>query len=150
MAAATHLPPRHPGLGMYHVVLAVAPDDDHRQEKVDAVAGLPRAAGAVRATVVHVAEPETDVTDVPAVADTLARFEAAGVDATAVRGDDRPTEALLGLGRKTDADAICVAGRQESPAGKRQLHPGAQRVLLKADCPVLVTGEAGEAAAEHV
>lgn len=133
---------------MYHVVLAVAPDDDHREEKVDTVASLP--GEEIRATVVHVAEPETDVTDVPAVADTLAQFEAAGVDATAVRGDGRPTEALLDLARKTDADAICVAGRQESPAGKRQLHPGAQRVLLKADCPVLVTGEAGDGAADHV
>jgi nucleotide-binding universal stress UspA family protein len=133
---------------MYHVVLAVAPDDTHREEKVHAVASLP--GEAVRVTAIHVAEPGTDVTAVPAVADTLSRFEAAGVEATAVRGEGRPTEALLERAHEADADAVCVAGRQKSPAGKRQLHPGAQQVLLKADCPVLVTGEAGEGAAEHV
>lgn len=135
---------------MYHVVLAVAPDDDHLTEKVAAVAGLPCATDAVRATVVHVADPGTDVAAVPAVADALAEFDATGVDATAVRGEGRPTEALLDVAQEADADAICVAGREESPAGKRQLHPGAQQVLLKADCPVLVTGETGGGAAEHV
>jgi hypothetical protein len=80
------------------VVLAVAPGDTHREEKADAVASLP--GEAVRMTAVHVAEPGTDVTTVPAVAATLDRFEAAGVEATAVRGECRPMEALLELARR--------------------------------------------------
>jgi nucleotide-binding universal stress UspA family protein len=136
---------------MYHVVVAVAPNDAHVAEKVAAVTGLPRATDAVRVTLVHVADPGTDVTTVPAVADALELFADAAVVAEAVRADGRPTEALLRVARERAADCICVAGRKQSPAGKRQLHPGAQQVLLNADCPVLVTGDAdGDAGADHV
>jgi nucleotide-binding universal stress UspA family protein len=136
---------------MYQVVVAVAPNDAHVAEKVAAVAGLPAATDAVGVTLVHVADPGTDVTAVPAVADALDRFAEAGVAAEAVRADGRPTEAVLRSARERGADCICVAGRKQSPAGKRQLHPGAQQVLLNADCPVLVTGDAGDGeGAEHV
>lgn len=136
---------------MYHVAVAIAPDDAHVDEKVAAIADLPHADDAVRVTLVHVAEPGTDVTTVPAVADTLDRFAESGVAAEAVRADGRPTEALLQTARERAADCLCVAGREQSPAGKHQLHPGAQQVLLNADCPVLVTGEsAGGAGAGHV
>ncbi|WP_276261258.1 universal stress protein [Haloglomus litoreum] len=135
---------------MYHVVVAVAPEDAHVAEKVAAVTGLPGAADAVRVTLVHVAEPGTDVAAVPAVADALSLFAEAGVAAEAVRADGRPTEAVLRIAGERAADCICVAGREESPAGKRQLHPGAQQILLRADCPVLVTGDAPEGDADHV
>jgi nucleotide-binding universal stress UspA family protein len=138
---------------MYHAVLAIAPDDDRVAEKVDAVTGLPAAAASVRATVVHVAEVGTDVRSVPAVATALDRFADAGVEATAVREEGRPTEAVLAVARETDADCICVAGREQSPAGKRVLSPGAQQVLLNADRPVLVTEAADgamSAGADHV
>jgi nucleotide-binding universal stress UspA family protein len=138
---------------MYHAVLAIAPEDDRVAEKVDAVTGLPAAVESVRATVVHVADPGTDVTSVPAVAAALERFAEAGVEATAVRDESRPTDAVLAVARETDADCICVAGREQSPAGKRVLSPSAEQVLLNADCVVLVTGAADgamSAGADHV
>jgi nucleotide-binding universal stress UspA family protein len=136
---------------MYHVVVAVAPDDGHVAEKVATVAGLPGAADAIRVTLVHVADTGVDVTTVPAVAETMERFAAAKVAVEAIRAEGRPTEAVLRVARQRDADCICVAGRERSPAGKRQLHPGAQQVLLNADCPVLVTGDtAPEPGADHV
>lgn len=136
---------------MYHVVVAIAPDDGDVDAKVAAVADLPGASEGVRVTLVHVAPPGTDVTAVPAVAEALETFHERGVAAEAVRADGRPTEALLRVARQREADCICVAGRERSPAGKRQLHPGAQQVLLNADCPVLVTGETvPEGGADHV
>jgi nucleotide-binding universal stress UspA family protein len=136
---------------MYHVAMPIAPDDERRDEKVDAVTALPHAADAVRITVVHVAEAGTDVTSVPAVADALDRLAAAGLAAETVRSEERPTEALLQVAADRDIDAICVAGRRATPAGKRRLGAGAQQVLLRADCPVLVTGDTGDAgAADHV
>jgi nucleotide-binding universal stress UspA family protein len=136
---------------MYHVVVPVAPDDTQVATKVSTVAGLPGATEAVRVTLVHVADPGTDVTAVPAVADAIDRFAAAEIAVEAVRVEGRPTEAVLRVAQERAADCICVAGRERSPAGKRQLHPAAERILLNADCPVLVTGEeAGDAAADHV
>jgi nucleotide-binding universal stress UspA family protein len=136
---------------MYHVVVPVAPDDGQVATKVATVAGLPRATEAVRVTLVHVADPGVDVTAVPAVADTVDRFAAAEVAVEAVRTEGRPTEAVLRVAQERGADCICVAGRERSPAGKRRLHPAAERILLNADCPVLVTGEeTSDAAADHV
>jgi nucleotide-binding universal stress UspA family protein len=135
---------------MYEVVLAVAPADEHRDAKAEAVLGLPGAAGTVRATVVHVADPGTDVTAIPSVAAVLERFEDAGVACRARRGEGRPTRALLDAATAVDADRIVVAGRRRSPAGKLQLHPGARQVALNADCPVVVTGASAESGATHV
>jgi len=53
---------------MYHLVLAVPPEDDHLEDKLDAVGSLPEAAESVRVTVVHVHDGDVDVEAVPAVA----------------------------------------------------------------------------------
>jgi nucleotide-binding universal stress UspA family protein len=136
---------------VYHVALPIAPEDAHVEEKVAAVVGLPHATDAVRVTLVHVAESGTDVASVPAVADALAQFDAADVAAESVRGEGRPSEALLKAAAERDADCICVAGRDRSPAGKRQLTPGSQQILLTADPPVLVAGSVeADRGADHV
>ncbi len=127
---------------MYHIALAVQADDEHVGDKVDAVTGLPDAARSVRVTVVHVHEGEPAVESVPAVAETLDRLAAADVE-TAVRGvvDEDATRGLLDVVADLDVDAICIGGRRRSPAGKLQLKPGAQEVLLRAEVPVLVAGD---------
>lgn len=127
---------------MYHVALAVQTDDDHVEDKADAITGLPDPTGSVRVTVVHVHDGEPNVESVPAVRDALDRLEAAGVE-TAVVGvvDEDTTRGLLDAVDDLAVDAICVGGRRRSPAGKLQLKPGAQEVLLRAATPVLVAGD---------
>jgi nucleotide-binding universal stress UspA family protein len=127
---------------MYHVALAVQPEEEHLGDKVDAVAGLPDAADTVRVTVVHVHDGERPVESVPAVTDARERLETAGVR-TAVHGgvDQDPTRGLLNAVADLDVDAICIGGRRRSPAGKLQLKPGAQEVLLRAEVPVVVAGD---------
>jgi len=127
---------------MYHIALAVQPDDEHLGDKVDAVTALPDAAGAIRVTVVHVSEADRDAEAVPAVADAVDRLTGAGVEATVrdVTGE-APAPGLLAAAAELDPDAICIGGRRRSPAGKLQLKPGAQEVLLRAEVPVLVAGD---------
>jgi nucleotide-binding universal stress UspA family protein len=126
---------------MYDVALAVQPDDEHLGDKVDAVTGIPDAAGAVRVTIVHVHDGDAAVESVPAVVDAQERLVDAGVR-TAVRGEvaEDPTRGLLDAAADLGVDAICIGGRRRSPAGKLQLKPGAEEVLLRAEVPVVVAG----------
>jgi nucleotide-binding universal stress UspA family protein len=127
---------------MYHVALAVKPNDGHLGDKVDAVTDLPDVAGSVRVTVVHVHDGDAAVASVPAVADALDRLAAADVE-TAVSEEvaEDPARGLLAAAHALAVDAICIGGRRRSPAGKLQLKPGAQEVLLGAAVPVVVAGD---------
>lgn len=127
---------------MYHVALAVQSDDDHLGSKLDAVTALPDATGAVTVTVVHVHDDDREVAAVPSVREALDRLEVADVETT-VRGvlADDPPDGLLEAAETLDVDAICIGGRRRSPAGKLQLKPGAQEVLLRGKVPVLVAGD---------
>jgi len=127
---------------MYHIALAVQADDDHIGDKVDAVADLPDASDSVRVTVVHVHDGDAAVDDVPAVVETREHLRSAGVETT-VRGvvDEDSTRGLLEAVGDLDVEAVCVGGRRRSPAGKLQIKPGAQEVLLRAEVPVLVAGD---------
>lgn len=128
---------------MYHVVAGVGRDDDQAAEKAAAIAALPRAADAVRVTVVHATDdPALDPAAVGSVATVLDHLATAGVDAEAITVDGSPTRAVLDAAARVDADCICVGGRRRSPAGKRQLKSGAQQVILRTDLPVLVAGSA--------
>ncbi len=128
---------------MYHLALAVPPEDDHLEDKLDAAASLPDAEGSVRVTVVHVHDGDAAVEEVPGVARALDALRTAGVEATALGVEADPTEGLLSAVDDLAADAVCIGGRHRSPAGKLQLTPGAQRVLLRAEVPVVVAGDPG-------
>jgi nucleotide-binding universal stress UspA family protein len=123
---------------MYHVVMGVAPDDDTLDEKLGAVIDLP---SPVRVSVVHVTDGADDVTSVPSVAHALDTLTTAGIEAEAVAASGDPTQAILDHAAGTDADCICVGARQRTPAGKRGLRPGGQRIVVTADRPVLVVGD---------
>ena len=126
---------------MYHLALAVPPEDDHLDDKLDAVGSLPEAAESVRVTVVHVHDGDVNVKTVPAVARALDALRTVGVETTALGVDGDPTEELLSAADDLAVDAVCIGGRRRSPAGKLQLKPGAQRVLLRAAVPVIVAGD---------
>ena len=127
---------------MYHVVVGVAPEDDQIRDKVAAIADLPGAAEAVRATVVHFHDGDEPVASVPAVAETLEALEDAGIDADVYDTDgENAPEGLLEVADGLEADLLCIGGRHRSPAGKLQLKTGAQEVILRATVPVLVAGD---------
>lgn len=129
---------------MYHVVMAVSTDDEGLAAKVDTVADLPTATEAVRVTLVHVhaGDDGEKIADRPAVSEALERCSEAGLQAepyglVAETAPDGLVEAIETL----DPDLVCLGGRRRSPAGKRQLKPGAQEVILQAGPPVVIAGE---------
>lgn len=127
---------------MYHVVMGIASDDDQLGDKVDAVSELADAGASVRVTLVHVYDGDGAVEDVPAVADGLELLGDAGIE-TSVHDprDESPRRGVVDAAADLDADVICIGGRQRSPAGKLQMKTGAQQIVLRAGCPVLVAGE---------
>lgn len=127
---------------MYHIALAVQADGEHLGDKVDAVTALPDAAGSITVTVVHVHDDDRTVASVPSVREAVARLDGADIE-TAVRGvrGEDPSRGLLEAADDIGVDAFCIGGRRRSPAGKLQLKPGAQEVLLRAEVPVLVAGD---------
>lgn len=56
--------------------------------------------------------------------------------------------AILRVSDEVGADAIVVGGRQRSPSGKALFGSTAQRVLLRADCPVTFVKARPDAEAE--
>lgn len=127
---------------MYHVVMGVGPEDEQALQKAEAVADLPGRAD-VAVTIVHVATDESAAEEVPAVRRARESLADTGVEvALEVRDGANPTEVVLAVAEDLEADCICVGGRRRSPAGKLQLRSGAQAVILNADVPVLVAGDA--------
>ncbi|MEF8808352.1 universal stress protein [Natronomonas sp.] len=128
---------------MFHVAMAVSADDEGLAAKVETVADLPGATEAVRVTLVHVHAGDDDkITDRPAVSEALERCSEAGLQAEAygVVAENAPN-GLVDAIETLDPDLVCLGGRHRSPAGKRQLKPGAQEVILQAGPPVVIAGE---------
>lgn len=127
---------------MYRVVMGVAPADEQALDKATAIANLPgeRERGV---TLVHVVEEGDDAAaaSVPAVEHARDFLDANDIETDLVVDTGNPTDVLLAVAEDRGADLLCVAGRRRSPAGKLQLRPGAQAVILNADVPVLVAGD---------
>ncbi|PSQ43661.1 universal stress protein [Halobacteriales archaeon QS_9_68_42] len=127
---------------MYHVALGIPREDEHLENKLEAVAALPDAETSVRVSVVYVHDGEADVGSVPTIAEATDRLGSAGIEASVHNiVDEDPAAGLLEAAGELDPDAIYIGGRRRSPAGKLQLKPGAQEVLLRAEVPVIVAGD---------
>lgn len=64
-------------------------------------------------------------------------FEEANVPVDLREGSGDPAESIIRHAEELDADAICIAGRKRSPAGKMLFGSVSQSVILNADRPVL-------------
>jgi len=98
-----------------------------------------------RAYLLHdfVDNPEgASVTQVDAVKRAQEHLEDAGVAVELREGSGDPAESILETAEELDADAICVAGRNRSPAGKVLFGSVTQSVVLNTDRPVLICSEA--------
>ncbi len=127
---------------MYHVVMGVSREDDHLVDKVETVTGLPAASDAIRVTLVHIQESGDAIESIPEVAKARELLAEAGVEVAIHDPDDaHPAGSLIDTASALDADLLCIGGRHRSAAGKLQLKQGAQRILLRATCPVVIAGD---------
>jgi len=128
---------------MYHVVIAVDEESDRAQRQARAVADLPQSADEVRATLLHVFTENPDgasATQIGSVRRAEEFLDNEGVESEIAERSGDPAVAVLEFAQETDADCICVGGRNRSPAGKAIFGSVSQSVILQADRPVLVTG----------
>lgn len=80
------------------------------------------------------------VTQIESVSRAQQIFEDAGVSVELREGSGDPAVSIIEMADKIDADAICVAGRKRSPAGKALFGSVSQSVILNTDRPVLTCG----------
>jgi len=64
-------------------------------------------------------------------------FESAGVSVEIREESGDPAESIIATAESLDADAICIAGRKRSPAGKMLFGSVSQSVILNTERPVL-------------
>jgi len=83
------------------------------------------------------------VTQVQSVKRAAELFEEAGVEVELREGSGEPAESIIETADELDADAICIAGRKRSPAGKMLFGSVSQSVILNTERPVLICS-AGE------
>ncbi|MEF8757069.1 MAG: universal stress protein [Halobacteriales archaeon] len=68
-------------------------------------------------------------------------LEAAGVAVSLREGSGDPVESIIEMAADLDVDAVCVAGRKRSPAGKMLFGSVSQSLVLESDRPVLLCSE---------
>lgn len=140
---------------MYRVLLAISGAEDHESERVtDALESMPMAPDEVKISIVNVFE-EFEVTDEGAtvssddlyeetelpeeVEEARTRLRDDGYEVEVVREHGDPTEKILEIADRIDADLIAMGGRQMTPVGKVIFGSTTQAVMLEAERPVLVT-----------
>jgi nucleotide-binding universal stress UspA family protein len=131
---------------MRDVLLPIDTDDDRAQTQVDTVVDLFDA----DSTVAHLLHDFTDnpegasVTQVGPVKHAADALEDAGFEVAYHETSGDPAEAIIDAGDELGVDAIVVAGRKRSPAGKALFGSVTQSVILGTDRPVIVGGESAE------
>jgi len=95
----------------------------------------------VQAHLLHVFDESADraVSDVAAVDRARGILADAGIPVTFRSGSGHPPTAILEAAADVDADAICLAGRKRSPAGKMLFGSVSQSVILNTERPVLLS-----------
>lgn len=125
---------------MTHIVLAVDDDEARAEKSAEGITDLGWDLDSLTVTVLHVFDenPEgasvTQVSSVRAAKDVL---EAAGIDVELDEASGDPTEHIIKYARTHDADAIALAGRKRTPAGKAVFGSVSQSVMLESTIPVL-------------
>lgn len=97
-----------------------------------------------RAYLLHdfVDNPEgASVTQVDAVKRAQERLTDAGIAVELREGSGDPAASIIETADELDVHAICVAGRNRTPAGKVLFGSVTQSVVLNTDRPVLICGE---------
>ncbi|MFC6784764.1 universal stress protein [Halobaculum halobium] len=145
---------------MYHVLLAVDDDEDRTADQIETVRSLP-GRDELQVTVLHVHETvdapadeagrsviesiNDDIGDLQGLPDTATTVRDAiddlgvSVEVTERTGD--AAQEVLAEADERDVDAILLAARKRSPAGKALFGSVTQRVIIDGDRPVIVAGD---------
>lgn len=141
---------------MYKVLLAIDSDEQRATKAAEAVRSLPGSPADLDVTILNVFEEfdvsdgesrvrsedffdESDSPDSVSAVEAILEEEGISVATRLEHGD--PAETIVSIADEIDADAIAIAGRKRSPAGKVLFGSVAQAVMLSADQPVLVVIE---------
>ena len=125
---------------MTHIVLAVDDDEARAEESAEGIADLDWDIGSMTVTVLHVFDENPEGANVSQIgAARVARdiLEEAGIDVELDEVSGDPTEHIIKYARTHDADAIALAGRKRTPAGKAVFGSVSQSVMLESTIPVL-------------
>jgi nucleotide-binding universal stress UspA family protein len=131
---------------MRDVLVPIDTDDERANAQADTVVDLFDA----DSTVVHLFHDFTDnpegasVSQVGAVKHAADALETAGFEVSYNETSGDPAESIIEMGDELDVDAIVLAGRKRSPAGKALFGSVSQSVILGTDRPVIVCGESAE------
>jgi len=132
---------------MYHVVIGVDDNEERAMACAQAVADLPGDVSEKRVTVIHsfTDNPSgASATQLASVRDVTDFLEERGIEVEVAESSGDPADQLLEVAQEADANLIVVAGRKRSPTGKALFGSVTQSVILNAERPVMVAGEARE------
>lgn len=131
---------------MYRALLAMDTNEDRAEALVDALLALPDPSEHVHAVVFHcfTDNPEgTSINQLKSVRNAVDRLEDAGVDLAMVETSGDPVGEIVDAAEDRAVDAIYLAGRKLSPAGKVLFGSVTQGVALNTDRPVVICGREG-------
>lgn len=131
---------------MKDVLIGIDENEKRANAQAETVVDLFDAAD-VRVHLLHdfVDNPEgASVVQVGAVNHAADVFEEHGFEVEYHEGSGDPADSIVDLADELDADAICVAGRKRSPAGKMLFGSVTQNVILQTERPVLVCSPASD------
>jgi nucleotide-binding universal stress UspA family protein len=130
---------------MYHVVIGVDDNEERALACARAAADLPGDASEKRVTVIHsfTDNPSgASASQLASVRDVTDFLEGEEIEVEVAESSGDPADQLLETARELDADLIVVAGRKRSPTGKALFGSVTQSIILNAERPVMVAGEA--------
>lgn len=131
---------------MNHVLLSIDTDDNRSVDQADTVRDLFEA----EHTTAHLLHVFTDnpqgasVRQLGSVRRAAEVLEDAGIELQYHEKSGEPPASIMETAAEIDADAICIAGRNRSPAGKALFGSVSQEVILSTDRPVIVCGSVEE------
>lgn len=135
---------------MYRILLAVDANEERAVSIAEAVAEFPGVPEEVEGVILNVfnefdagsvdSKDLYDESEFPqSVSAAREVLEREGISVSQRRAHGQPAETIVSFANEIEAEAIALAGRKRTPAGKVIFGSVTQSVLLSADCPVFVT-----------
>ena len=126
---------------MYTIVAGVDTDADRARRVAEEITTLPIEDKRVILTHLFEKNPEgASIDQVGAARRARELLESHDVEVEFEERSGDPATGVIDVADDTDADLICVAGRERSPAGKAIFGSVTQEIILNTDRPVLVCG----------
>jgi nucleotide-binding universal stress UspA family protein len=131
---------------MTELLVPIDTDDDPALTQANTVADL----FDPETTTVHLFHDFTDnpqgasVSQIGAVKHAADALESGGFEVVYQETSGDPAETIIEFADDLDVDAICIAGRKRSPAGKALFGSVTQAVVIGTDRPVIVCGDPTE------